>query len=425
MPREFPTSIEILQQLVEIPTDVETPRGRKGLKELHEYVKDLVKEWGLGEVTEQEFKPEDPYGNEDPRPSNLFIDVNRGEGRERALWLGHADTIYPDEIYEESQHKPLHFMQDEKRSDIYWGCGTADMKSGIAACLSGLRGLDEIVKRTNRWIRLAIVYGEERESEGAFVAKPYLQGSDWGISMDVPVDGHLDDEATIYNGRPGRAVFDVTIEGLESMHMGRVDPNNPNLLARRLSKAIDTLLNIQLPSHPKHPKGIMPNSYCYPNEVNIQPSKSLTTTSLAAVKVEVLYTNPALGLPEIESEIRRALRSTLERGCHVELHKDRKTPWIKPWYEGTDHPLVNAAVEQASYILGTDVKKKVGRGVADENIPAHLGIPMIIFPPRAEGEHTIGECVDTSYIDSAMVPFLQRMADLHYNPVNWGQNSNT
>jgi acetylornithine deacetylase/succinyl-diaminopimelate desuccinylase-like protein len=137
---------------------------------------------------------------------------------------------------------------------------------------------------------------------------------------------------------------------------------------------------------------------------------SMTAENDARFKVEVIYTNPDLELAVIEDIIRRALQAVLTEDFSVELVKGRQTPWIRPWFEEPNHPLVQAAVHEAGEVVQHPVERRYARGVADENIIAHMGVPMVLFPPRGQDEHNVNERVDVSYVDRVMVPFLHRMA---------------
>jgi acetylornithine deacetylase/succinyl-diaminopimelate desuccinylase-like protein len=293
------------------------------------------------------------------------------------------------------------------------------MKTGVAAYLAALRGLQDVLKGTQRWIRVALVTGEERESEGTNAAKPFLYGAQWGISTEIPVKGNIDDLPTIYHARPGRALFDVAIEG-EAMHMGAANPRSEQLLFRRFAEALKAVGDISLPEHPEHPPGFMPPSVCIPKRMTSKGQEAMTTERLGTMVVEALYTNPALELPHIESTIREALQRVLSEKFSVELSPTRKTPWVKPWYENSFHALVKAAQETSLVVYRTDsVCKRSGRGVGDENILANWGTPMVIFPPRAQGEHTSHEVTDVSHIDQHMVPFLHQMARYKHSLIEW------
>jgi len=215
-------------------------------------------------------------------------------------------------------------------------------------------------------------------------------------------------------------VYDVRVQGLESMHLGAVDPENSKLLIPRLEHASRTIRHIRLPQHPNHPHDFVPHSICYPNQQGTTGEvKSMTTSNEASLATDVIYTNPELGLALIEDIIRRSLQSVLTSGFSVELRQGRQTPWVLPWYEDPLHPLVQAAVAEASTVTQHPVERRYGRGVADENILANWGIPMVLFPPRAQDEHTVTERGDASCVETTLVPFLHRMAGTERTLVNW------
>jgi acetylornithine deacetylase/succinyl-diaminopimelate desuccinylase-like protein len=378
-----------------------------------QYIRNLVQEWSLGDISVQDFEVDGATHH------NLFIDVGKpgqSEKKECGIWHGHLDIASVWDLYKGTGREPTHFQQASS-PHLYYGCGTADMKSGVTAFLVGLRGLPEILSRTRRWIRVALVDLEEDESQGTYAAREHLDMGQWGISTDIPVKGTLDDPPAVYHARPGRAVFDVTIHG-KSIHMGAIDPQDPELLPPRMETASATIRGIHLETHPTHPPGFMPPTIVFPKGFQMLEPPGMNSPPIGKICVEVIYTNPSLDLAEIEAQIREQLARALTGGFFVQLRKSRQFPYIKPWYEDPRHPFVQAAVDVASAVHGTPVQRRSCKGTADEPILAHRGIPMVTYPPCATGEHTENEQIDIRSIPP-MVSFLHGMAATERNLVDW------
>ncbi len=405
MAREFPTSLELLRRYVDIRSDIRTPEGRAGYRQIIDDIRDMVERWSLGKPTIHEFDDGSALGPQEPKPSNLTIDI--GEGEELGVWYAHADSIHAS-MY--PSIPDAYHLREKGSEGIYTGCASLDMKAGMVAEICALRGLDDILRKVNRRIRVLFVYAEEENSDGIHAARPLIRNADWAISTEISVGSKLGDNGHVLHARPGRAQFAIEIDALETAHLGQaLTIPSSSQVDYRLQRTLKSIKKIRFPDKYKEKDGLMPDSHCVTVSGGICEPESFTTPNKAIIKVEALYTNPTLELVAIEGMIRGELRKILKRDFSVTLVK-RRTPYIKPWYEKRDNPLVQAGLAEATAVLGKPAILSWGKPVAEEGVFDDEGVSIITFPPDGQGEHTIGECVSHPYLEHRMIPFLQNMA---------------
>lgn len=167
------SSIDLARRLVQFPSI--NPPGAE--KPCIEYLSDLLGNAGLS-VETYEFAP--------GRPSIVARFAGTGDGKP-LCFSGHVDVVLLGE-------KPWSIdpFAGEIRDGKFFGRGSCDMKSGIAAFVTATLGQ---VKRSNplkRGITLVITSGEETGCEGAFnLAKQHvLDSSELEPTSNRPVVAH-------------------------------------------------------------------------------------------------------------------------------------------------------------------------------------------------------------------------------------------
>lgn len=409
MPREFPTSLEMLQQCVDLRSDIRTSEGRAGYRQVLEYIRDLAQKWSLGNVKMHEFDDQFTSENE-PLAANLTIEIGSDDPVETGIFYAHGDVIHGENVYA-ADRNPYHLRKGAS-DGVYEGCGALDMKAGLIAELQALHGIEEKLKRARRRIIMLVTYGEEEDSSGINYARPIIRQADWAISTEISVNSTLGENGHLLHARPGRVRFDVDIEGLAQGHMGTLtSQTRKHLVKSRLIRASNVIDQLKIPCPYQYKNECrMPYQICYANEIGVYPPTSYSLTDRAWMHVEVSYNNPQLELPELEAILHNQLEKTLKRGFTIQPQRDRTQPWIKPWREKKTHPLVQAGAEELSRLIKREAFTRWGNPVAEEGVFADERVPIITLPPDGEGEHTAHERVFLPYIDKVMVPFLQNMA---------------
>jgi len=422
MPLQFPSPYDQLQRYVDIRSDVETKEGRSGYRQIVDDIRDLVHRWGLGDAKIHEFEDGLPRDPGEPMPANLTIDV--GDGDEMGIWYFHADGINADSMYPPGIN-PYHLRKAPGLPGIYEGSKSLDMASGMVAELQALRGIEPLLKKTNRKIRVLCPYNEEGDSSGIHAARHLFRDAQWAISTEISVNSVLGQNGRLLYARPGRARFDVQIEVYEKGHMGRVGelPKDKqiNFVLRNILEKVEAL---DFPNPLGERDTRLAKSYCHPHDWGTIRQSGYSMNTRGFMEVEAIYTDPDLQLAAIEHSIRNALAAGVGSAAHgtVELQQGRRTPWIKPWYEDPNHPLVRSGQEELSHILrehaGRFPQEKfaksavlaMGKPVAEEAVMSNEGVPTIVLPPDGDGEHSGRERTSLHYIEHVMIPFLRNMA---------------
>ncbi|MDP7646179.1 MAG: M20/M25/M40 family metallo-hydrolase [Candidatus Peribacteraceae bacterium] len=429
MPLEFPSTAQLLETLVEIPTDVQTERGRKGFWEMHRKIQELVKTHGLGRYHLQELTDEQAGGEFESKLINIFIEVGDGDADEPFLLQAHGDTIVPEPFYEGTGENPLQCKQASDDPDIRTGCGCGDDKIGVVAMLRSLPELNRILANSRRRAIVLIDTAEEGQSQGIYAAKEHLNDIKWAATFDIPAGSKLEDSPCIIYGRPGRVVFEVTINAIRTDHLGTVTNSyDPEYIDYRMDMAKTAIRRIMLANHPDHSQialsssDHLPRSICIPHLSGLEDPLSMTMPTSGKIKIEVLYTNADLSHAEIEEEIRKAIAAALgDDKFEIGKQTGRVTPFIKPWIENPGHPLIQSAMQHLGEITGQTPRKIIGCPTANENVIANWGVPTVTLPPEAEGEHSASERTRLSYVDKVMVPWILAMAKSENSHVNWIQ----
>ena len=425
MPPEFPSSAQMLEELVKKPTDVQTERGRKGYIEMARYIQDLVNTHELGNCQFQKLTNEEAGLASESKLINIFIEA--GNGDEEFLLQAHGDTIVPDPFYVGTGKNPLHCKEDSDDPDIMHGCGCGDNKIGVVAMLRALPELKRILTGSRRRAKILIDTAEEWQSQGIYAAKRHLSDIKWAATFDIPAGGKLGEKPKILRGRPGRVAIEVVVEALKTDHLGAVtDPDDPEYLDHRMGVARAAIKKVIPECHPDHPQpgseeyGVtFPRSICLPHLSTMRNPLSMTMPARGVIKVEVLYTNATLTLAGIEEKIRKATEEALGDNRFSINREPRTTDFLKPWIERPDHPLVQSGLHHLRDITGDEVELAYGKPTANENVIANWGMPVITLPPDAEGEHSANERVRVSYVDEVMVPWILAMAGSERSHTHW------
>lgn len=308
------------------------------------------------------------------------------------FFYGHIDTVPP---YGEWQGDPFELREDQNDKDKLIGLGAADMKAGVAAILKAVE------EETDRKIRVAFGVDEENISEGAYIiAKSgFLKDVGIGICTEIASSkNQLLGPQAITLGRRGRCVLELEIPG-RSAHGAQAE-NGINAIceAAKLIKELE-LLNNNLVSHE-----LLPPPTQFIRKINAE-NTSLSLPETAIIELDVHMVTPETPESVLKST-QEFIDSLYIRGVFSEIDgkrikvklKERKIPYLLPYVTPKENPYVKILSRIILEKIGEPVYN-YGTSVADENVFAANGVPMISIGPSGGNEHASNEWVSkNSYL---------------------------
>ncbi len=313
----------------------------------------------------------------------------RGVRGKPILFYSHIDTVPP---YGQWQCSPFELREDEHDNDKLRGLGVVDMKSGVAAILKAVEG------ETDRKIRVAFGVDEENISEGAHsIAKSgFLKDVEVGICTEIATSkNQLLGPQAITLGRRGRCVIELEIPG-RSAHGAQAEKGiNAINEAARLVGELEKL-NGNLGTHE-----LLPPPTQFIRKINAE-NTSLSLPEYAVIELDRHMVTPETPETVLE-DVQRFIDSLYSEGKFSEIDgkkitiklKERKTPYLAPYITPQDNAYVQKLASVVREKLGEPVYN-YGASVADENIFASYGIPMISIGPKGGEEHTRNEWLSKS-----------------------------
>ncbi len=324
----------------------------------------------------------------------LNVLASRGTSGKPILLYGHMDTV-PAYGYDLVGRDPLKL--EEKDGKLY-GLGGYDMKAGIAAILKAVESV-----KTNRAIKIMFVSDEEADSTGCYE----VSKTDFFKDVDVAIATEISDihemaekTRTISLGRRGRVQYEIKVPG-KSFHAARMEHGisaitEGSKLAIELEK-----MNSELPKHPQLSHG---NQYV---RRFFSESVSLSIPDEATLLVDrhlVVPENAESARKHIEEKINQLYKDgtlTEANGQRATIQvKPRYVPYLMPYATPQDNKYVTQLSSAVEKTLGVKARYNYGLSVADENLIAMQGIPVISYGPIGEGEHSNNEWVSKqSYLE--------------------------
>lgn len=293
---------------------------------------------------------------------NIF--ARKGKGTKAILFLGHQDTV-PLSNKNKWHTPPLKLTRIK---DKFYGNGVADMKGGIAAFLTACQS-------SHRYLKVLLTVDEEGISQGAWAAvtkkKGFFSDCELVISAEPSFDGSV---ATITTGRIGRCVFEVEFQG-KPVHLIRYQKGVDAI--EKLGVLIEKLYRS---------RGKIFNSKDTIAQVRLVEGRSvgMSTPVSALAEIEVL-----IGYQDSVDSVKQALQRLTEGEIKV---KPRQTPYLQA-YKFDKFPYESVIAELIKEYTGEKMTKSFRRSVADDNILASLGVPVITWGPKGGNEHCPNEYV--------------------------------
>jgi acetylornithine deacetylase/succinyl-diaminopimelate desuccinylase-like protein len=320
-------------------------------------------------------------------PGRFNILAERGGKGTPVGLYGHMDTVEPAQGWKTD---PLALREE---GGHLVGLGAWDMKAGIGAILCATE------ERNTRPLRVAFGVDEENISEGAhaIVGSGFFRGCDVIISTDTGGDGgeHFG-ERQITLGRLGRAVYEFIVPGKAGHGAGRdgVSAIDEGMKLVRELRKIRPKKHRLLPAPP-----IFVRSFH-------SESRSLSLPDMCIIELD-RHLVPPESAESVLSELRIGIGWLYEKGLFRELDgkrvevrlKERKTPYLVPQITDRKNENVKKMEKMIRENFG-EPKMVYGNSVADENVLAQSGVPVMTYGPKGSNMHSAGEWVSrTSYLN--------------------------
>lgn len=298
------------------------------------------------------------------------------------LLYAHLDTVAPAPDWESNP------FELQREGDRLIGLGSSDMKAGLAAILSA-------ALTTESPLRIALGVDEEAWSAGAWK----LLESDWfrGITTILVPELTIDSDSEVLGiGRRGHAGF--TLETRGPRRHGAVALEAPSAIARASQLAL-LLEQLPLASHAQFGEESL-----VLRGIHAQ-SRDLTVPDRCRLELSWL------SLPGRRPEDLAAELAPLLQAHQAELRPwERPTPLPPAYAIDSATPSVSRIQAQAEDLLGHALPLAFGLSVADENVLATLGLPVLSLAPVGSASHRAGEWVSAASL-ARVTALYQRLIE--------------
>jgi succinyl-diaminopimelate desuccinylase len=322
-----------------------------------------------------------------PGRPNVVAIVEGGGGPGRTLaFEGHTDVV--------TEGDPDRWSVDpyggEIRDGRLYGRGSADMKSGVAAMLHGVRALQLAGPFPGRVLVCALV-----DEEGLMLGAKHFAGTELARGVDgaiicEPEEGEICTSA--------KGAVRIRVDLLGAMAHGAMPQHgrNPLPTAGRLLVALADLQDQLQKQHPAHEH--LGEVYVTPtvsragslDQINVIPAR-------ATVAVDV-RTIPGVDHAALVERVREL---AAEAGAPDGVAADLSVVDDRPCVEiPTDHPLVTALAGAHEDVLGEPARYGGVPGATDGTILTRdAGIPTVVYGPGGKWiAHQADEFVDVDDI---------------------------
>ncbi len=316
-------------------------------------------------------------------PGRFNILAERGTEGKPALLYGHMDTVPAAGRW---QRDPLSPHED---GDKLYGLGAWDMKAGVAAILKAVEGGGK------RKVKVVFGVDEENASAGAqAVARGgFLDDVEGVVVTEGPLGpgapGVLRGPMTIGLGRRGRAVYEIQVEG-EPVHGANGTGTNALVVAAGIAEFLTAQ---KMRGH-----ALLPPASQFVRSMH-SDSAGLTVPDKAVLELD-RHLVPPETFESVLAELRDALRQFEKGGARVSVAlKKRETPYLAPYVTDASGAFVKRVRGVVERKHG-NAHSAYGLSVADENVFASKGLPVVTIGPDGGNEHNPGEWVSKkSYLE--------------------------
>lgn len=324
--------------------------------------------------------------------------AERGTRGNPILFYGHLDTVPP---YGNWNGNPFELRAEDSADgynpDRFHGLGTVDMKAGVAAIIKATE------TESDRKIKVVFGVDEENISEGAHaVAKSrFLNGVEFGVVTETATSGKNLGPQELVLGRRGRCVIELEVPGRSAHGAEIIASGSGGAGISAISEASRLVVELEKLNGTLGVHELLPPPTQFIRKIYGE-STSLSIPDSTIIELDRHMVTPET-LESVLDSTRQFVNSLYASGTFKEVDgkrisvrlRERKTPYLAPYIVPKENPYVQKISAIIKEKLGEPVYS-YGTSVADENIFAGLGIPMLSVGPLGGGEHTSNEWVSKS-----------------------------
>jgi len=304
-----------------------------------------------------------------PGRPNVVAVVEGGGGPGRTLaFEGHTDVV--------TEGDPDRWSVDpyggEIRDGRLYGRGSADMKSGVAAMLHGVRALQLAGPFPGRVLVCALV-----DEEGLMLGAKHFAGTDLARGVDGAIICEPE-EGEICTSAKGAVRIRVDLLGVMAHGAMPQHGRNPLPAAGRLLVALAELQDELQKAHPTHEH--LGEVYVTPtvsragslDQINVIPARATVAVDVRSI--------PGVDHAVLVERVRElAAAAGAPDGVPSELSVVDDRPCVEI---ATDHPLVTALAAAHEQVLGEPARYGGVPGATDGTILTRdAGIPTVVYGP--------------------------------------------
>lgn len=313
-----------------------------------------------------------------PERFNLLAET--GEGAQTLLLYAHLDTVPPSPNW---QGDPFVL---QRAGDRLCGLGVSDMKGGLAVILEAAR----LFRAQDFRLKIALGVDEECWSQGAWT----LLNSGWlddVVTTFVPELSIDSLHPTLGLGRYGCYSYRVDLIGA-SAH-GAVPGQGLNAILES-ARLLQQLTDFPLAQHP-----LWGREQILVRE--IQGGQAALSVPDRCHWVLSCLVHPGCDAEELRVRLLDFLQAWTR--CEVSVAQlERPTPMAQGYWFSPTHPLIGRVQNLMTRFRGQALPEVMGVSVADENILAQNGKPVLSLAPVGGNSHRADEWVSASSLQQTL-----------------------
>jgi succinyl-diaminopimelate desuccinylase len=307
-----------------------------------------------------------------PGRPNVVAVIQGGGGPGRTLMFeGHTDVVTEGDLGAWSVHP----YGAELRDGRIWGRGSADMKSGVAAMLHGVRALQLAGPFPGRVVVAALV-----DEEGLMLGAKHFART-WRDHLDGEIDGVIvgePEEGEVCATAKGALRLKIELTGAMAHGAMPQHARNPIPVAALVVTALGDLEEGLVDEHGEHehlgPIYLTPTVLLAgdTNQINVIPARAVL-----CVDVRTIPGVDHARLVTDVTEAARAVASAAGVDVHVEVVDDRP-----PVDTPVDHPVVTALAAAHQNVTGEQARYGGVPGATDGTILTRdAGLATVVYGP--------------------------------------------
>jgi len=404
---------ERLVSLIRIPSI--TGQEDQAIYRLANWLQDLDVEidyWNEG-ITALQHDPRYPGHEVERMWCPVVVGVVRGERPGPTVMLtGHVDVVPPGD-YDRWDHEPF---SGERRDDRVYGCGAADMKSGLIAALEAFQTFADGPRNFPGRVIFAAVPAEEDSGLGTLAAVRRGWIADAAV---IPEPTAVDGKPQLVIAHAGAMSFVIEIPGLAAHASKRLQGQNSldHFLPLMEAMREDERCINEAEQHPLMRALGLP----YATNVGIIGGGTWSSSVMDSLKLTVRV---GVALDETVEQAEKRFRGTIMNAARDDPWLAKNPPRITRQAAGfgsaridEEHPLVGAVADSAEEIFHESVSIAGAPYGCDMSGWVRLaGVPTVLYGPgEISSAHVSNESVslETTFLCSrVLVRVTERMLNM-------------